>query len=52
MKWVIKNELCTLVGKIMIGEASPLQDQDLDKVKLWNLRLGHIGQKGLYELEK
>lgn len=36
----------------MIGEASLVQNQALDKVKLWHLRLGHIGQNGLRELEK
>lgn len=52
MKWVIKNGLYTLVGKSVIGKTSPIQDQNLYKVKLWHLRLGHIGQKGLDELRK
>lgn len=52
IKGVIKNGLYTLVDRNVIDEASPTQDQNLDKVKLWHLRLWHIGQKGLNVLEK
>lgn len=52
IKRVIKNGLYLLVGRTVMGEVSFIQDQNLDKVKMWHLRLGHIGQKGLDELEK
>lgn len=39
IKGVIKNGLYTLVDRNVIDEASPTQDQNLDKVKLWHLRL-------------
>ncbi|KAF5444878.1 hypothetical protein F2P56_033970, partial [Juglans regia] len=52
MKGIIKMGLYTLVGKIVIGEASPVQNRKEDKVRLWHLRLGHISQKGLQELQK
>lgn len=52
MKGIIKNGLYNLIGKSVIGEASSsVQDQKLDKIKLWRLRLGHIGQKGLKEIK-
>lgn len=47
MKGEIENDLYTLIGKIVIGVASPVENQKLDKVILWHLRLGYIGQKGL-----
>lgn len=52
MKGEINNDMYTLIGKIVIGEASHIENQQLEKVKLWHLRLCHIGQKGLIELEK
>lgn len=47
MKGEIKNSLYKLIGKPVIGEASPVENQQLDKVTLCHLRLGHIGQKCL-----
>lgn len=52
MKGVIKNGLYTLIRKIVIGEVSLVQNKNEDKVKLWHLRISHISQKGLRELEK
>lgn len=47
MKGTIKNDLYILVGKTIIGEASPVQSSIDSKVRFWHLRLGHISQKGL-----
>lgn len=43
MNGEIKNSLYKLIGKAMIGEAYPVENQQLNKVTLWHLRLGHIG---------
>lgn len=51
MKIVIKNGLYTLIGKTVIGEASPVQNKRIYKVNMWHLRLDHISQKGRKELE-
>lgn len=52
MKGIIKNGLYILVGKTVIGKASPVQSNIDSKVKFWHLRLEHISQKGLNELDK
>lgn len=52
MKGIIKNDLYTLIGKIVLDEAFVVQNQKHDKVQLWHFRLGHIGQKSIKELEK
>lgn len=52
MKGIIKNGLYTLVGKTIIGEASPVQNRMEDKVLLWHRRLSYDSQQGLQELEK
>lgn len=51
MKITIKNGLYTLIGRTIAREASLVQNHKLDKIKLWHLRLRHIGQKGLIELQ-
>lgn len=48
----MKNGLYTLIGKTVIGEASPAQHREENKVLSWHRRLGHISQQGLLELEK
>ncbi|KAH9706111.1 hypothetical protein KPL70_012113 [Citrus sinensis] len=45
------NGLYVMNGQTVIGEASITESSE-DKSKLWHLRLGHISEKGLKELEK
>ena len=46
MKGRLRNSLCILEGNIVDGETSLIIDGQ-DKSKLWHLRMGHIGEKGL-----
>lgn len=52
MKGEIKNDLYKLIGKIVISETSSVENQNVGKVTLWHLRLEHISQEGLMELNK
>lgn len=45
------NSLYVLEGDTIVG-ASAVAQTDADKTKLWHLRLGHISERGLLELEK
>ncbi|KAH9803501.1 hypothetical protein KPL71_001790 [Citrus sinensis] len=51
MKGNKNNGLYVLNGQTVIGEASVTESGE-DKSKLWHLRLGHMSEKGLKELEK
>ena len=46
------NGLYILEGSTVIGQAFVASQTMEDKSKLWHLRLGHISEKGLIELEK
>ena len=46
------NGLYILEGSTVIGQAFVASQTMEDKSKLWNLRLGHISEKVLIELEK
>ncbi|KAH9680636.1 Integrase catalytic domain-containing protein [Citrus sinensis] len=47
-----KNGVFILDGDVVNGEAGVSSADTIDKIKIWHLRLGHIGEKGLKELEK
>ncbi|KAH9681147.1 hypothetical protein KPL71_026853 [Citrus sinensis] len=50
MKGVRRNGLYVLVGSVpQLGENTNITS---DKTKLWHMRLGHMSQKGIKELEK
>ncbi|RZB53427.1 Retrovirus-related Pol polyprotein from transposon TNT 1-94 [Glycine soja] len=44
--------LFILVGSTIVGHASISSNTLIDKTKLWHLRLGHVSERGLHELEK
>jgi len=46
------NGLFILEGSTIIGHASIASNTLIDKTKLWHLRLGHVSERGLHELEK
>lgn len=46
----IKNCLYILLGETQTSGATPIQDKEIDRARLWHLRLGHIGEKSLKEL--
>ena len=52
MKSSRKNRVFILDGDVVNGEAGVSSADTIDKIKIWHLRLGHIGEKGLKELEK
>nr|KYP64673.1 Retrovirus-related Pol polyprotein from transposon TNT 1-94 [Cajanus cajan] len=45
------NGLFVLDGSTVMAHAS-IARNDIDKTKLWHLRLGHVSERGLIELEK
>ena len=47
-----KNGVSILYRYVVNGEAGVSSIDDIDKTKLWHLKLGHIGETGLKELEK
>ena len=51
MKGNKNNGMYVMNGQTVIGEASITENGE-DKSKLWHLKLGHISEKGLKELEK
>ena len=46
------NGLFILEGSTIVGHASVASNTLIDKTKLWHLRLGHVSERGLHELEK
>ena len=52
MKGDMANGLYKLQGKAVLGEVNIVQNHIQDKTYLWHLRLGHISEKGLKELER
>ncbi|KAH9722896.1 Integrase catalytic domain-containing protein [Citrus sinensis] len=52
LKQVRKNGVFILDGDVVNGEARMSVADTIDKIKIWHLRLGHIGERGLKELEK
>ena len=51
MKGNLNNGLYVLQGTVVTGDVGIL-NQNLDKIMLWHLRLGHMSEKGLRELSK
>ncbi|KAH9660266.1 hypothetical protein KPL70_024153 [Citrus sinensis] len=51
MKGTRKNGVYVLEGEVISGEAGVSERSTEDKTKIWHLRLGHISEKGLKELE-
>ena len=53
MKGKMNGSLYALEGSTITGSAnvstSTMYD---DEIKLWHLRLGHIGERGMYELSR
>ncbi|KAH9801739.1 Integrase catalytic domain-containing protein [Citrus sinensis] len=47
-----KNGLYVLIGSSVPTNAVMTAESDIDKTKLWHLRLAHMSMKGLQELEK
>ncbi|KAH9703677.1 hypothetical protein KPL70_011177 [Citrus sinensis] len=52
MKGSRKNGVFILDGDVVNGKARMSVADTIDKIKIWHLRLGHIGERGLKELEK
>ncbi|KAH9649101.1 hypothetical protein KPL70_025857 [Citrus sinensis] len=52
MKGLRKNGVFVLDGEVVTGEVGVSVDANTDKTKLWHLRLGRIGVRGLKELDK
>ncbi|KAH9649116.1 hypothetical protein KPL70_025868 [Citrus sinensis] len=52
MKGSRKNGVFILDEDVVNGEARMSVADIIDKIKIWHLRLGHIGERGLKELEK
>lgn len=51
MKGNLNNGLYVLQGTVVTGDVE-ISNQNLDKIMLWHLRLGHMSEKGLRELSK
>ncbi|KAH9751243.1 Integrase catalytic domain-containing protein [Citrus sinensis] len=51
MKGTKLNGLYVLNGQTTVGEASVIENSE-DKARLWHLRLGHMSERGLKELQK
>lgn len=51
-KWSKICELYILYGSTVIGHASIVSQDLIDKPKLWHLRIWHVTEKSLVELAK
>lgn len=47
-----KNSVYILDGEVITSESGFSRDIKSDNTRLWHLRLGHISEKGLKELER
>ena len=52
MKGVKKNGIYSLLGNTVVGSLSTVTDSKINETMLWHRRLGHVSQRGLYELVK
>ena len=52
MKGSWKNGLYMLHGETVIGLAAAATITELQRAKLWHLRLGHMSERGMLELQK
>ena len=48
----MRNCLYVLEGNTVCSETSLITTSSRDKSRLWHLRMGHVGEKGLQELSK
>ena len=47
-----KHSLYSMEGHIVIGLVASVSEKVVYKTKLWYIRLGHMSEKGLIELQK
>uniref|UniRef100_A0A803Q6K9 GAG-pre-integrase domain-containing protein n=1 Tax=Cannabis sativa TaxID=3483 RepID=A0A803Q6K9_CANSA len=53
MKGELKNGIYYLKGKTITGENDMVvRGPDMESTRLWHLRLGHVSERGMSELEK
>jgi len=52
IKGVRRNDLYALEDVVVFGPVSTTEKIVLSKTKIWPIRLGHLSEKGLVELEK
>lgn len=52
IKGTRRNDVYILDREVIVGEFGVSIDNNIDKTKLWHLRLGHMSERGLKELEK
>ena len=53
MKGNLRNGIYYLEGKTISGNAATvIKSDNIDQTKLWHMRLGHVSERGLYELER
>lgn len=53
MKGIKKNNLYSLIGRIVVGSVSVVKDRKLSKKKIWHMRLEHVREKkGFSEFSK
>ena len=48
----MKNDLYSVDGEVVIGSVAIAIGRFLSKMKLWNIRSGHVSEKRLIELGK
>ena len=52
MRGIKKNGLYSLEAEVVIGSMANITARTLSKTELWHMRLGHVSERGLIELEK
>lgn len=52
MKGLRKNGVYVLVGEVVVGESRVSLDNNIDKTKLWHLRLRDVSENCVKELQK